>query len=291
MQVQLGLERQSHHGSGAVNKFVTFFFCWPIAGIVTLGNLHRFGEQANYLLNVSVSDGVHTSFASLQVDLLSTNRHAPTFVRGVFEAEVLENSPAGTGVAQVNATDLDRDDALSGRITYTILSDAALELFKIDSETGNEIRPAVSGAAFPKMPSFFSFYVILMECRFNRFMLTPQAKLAPRNGWIEKAGSSTRFRWLLSTQAAKLATLSFGLEWPTLMTIDQSSFWPNTRPTFRPTIPSASPSYASRPRIRMQTSPEKSLTQFTNRTAHGPLKCSTSTPTAAICSSRRAPSD
>ena len=195
MQVQLGLERQSHHGSGAVNKLVTFFFCWPIAGIVTLGNLHRFGEQANYLLNVSVSDGVHTSFASLQVDLLSTNRHAPTFVRGVFEAEVLENSPAGTGVAQVNATDLDRDDALSGRIVYTILSDTALELFKIDSETGNEIRPAVSGAAFPKMPSFFSFYVNLMECRFNRFMLTPQAKFAPVRGAGQLPLERQRKRW------------------------------------------------------------------------------------------------
>lgn len=101
---------------------------------MTLGNLHRFGEQPNYLLNISVSDGVYTNFASLQVDLLSTNRHSPAFIKMTFEAEVVENRPAGTSVIQINATDLDRDDY--GRITYAILSDAALELFKINEETG-----------------------------------------------------------------------------------------------------------------------------------------------------------
>lgn len=104
-------------------------------GTVTLGNLHRFGDQPNYLLNISVSDGVFTSFASLQVDLLSTNRHSPTFSRPLYEMELMENLPAGTLVIQLNATDADRDDF--GRITYSILSTAALEVFKIDEETGD----------------------------------------------------------------------------------------------------------------------------------------------------------
>ena len=106
-----------------------------ITGTVTLGNLHRFGEQPNYLLNISVSDGVFTSFASLQVDLLSTNRHSPVFSRPLYEVEMMENLPAGTLVAQLNATDADRDDF--GRITYSILSASALEVFKIDEETGD----------------------------------------------------------------------------------------------------------------------------------------------------------
>lgn len=101
---------------------------------MTLGNLHRFGEQSNYLLNISVSDGVFTSFASLQVDLLSTNRHSPSFARPLYEVEVAENLPAGTPVAQLNATDADRDDF--GRISFTILSGVASELFKIDEQTG-----------------------------------------------------------------------------------------------------------------------------------------------------------
>ncbi|XP_045031201.1 fat-like cadherin-related tumor suppressor homolog isoform X3 [Daphnia magna] len=104
-------------------------------GTVTLGNLHRFGEQPNYLLNISVSDGVFTSFAALQVDLLSTNRHLPSFSRPLYEVEVLENLPAGTLVIQLNATDLDRDDF--GRITYAILSTVASEMFRIDEETGD----------------------------------------------------------------------------------------------------------------------------------------------------------
>ena len=102
---------------------------------MTLGNLHRFGEQPNYLLNISVSDGVFTSFASLQVDLLSTNRHSPSFSRPLYDVEVMENLPAGALVIQLNATDLDRDDF--GRITYAILSSYASERFRIDDETGD----------------------------------------------------------------------------------------------------------------------------------------------------------
>ena len=104
---------------------------------MTLGNLHRFGEQPNYLLNVSVSDGVFTSFASLQVDLLSTNRHSPVFSRPLYDVEVAENLPAGALVVQLNATDADRDDF--GRVTYSILSSSALEQFKIDEETGDMV--------------------------------------------------------------------------------------------------------------------------------------------------------
>lgn len=106
-----------------------------IKGTVTLGNLHRFGEQSNYLLNISVSDGVFTSFASLQVDLLSTNRHSPSFSRPLYEVELMENLPTGTLLVQLNATDADRDDF--GRITYSILSTTALEVFKIEEETGD----------------------------------------------------------------------------------------------------------------------------------------------------------
>ena len=104
------------------------------AGIVTVSNLHRFGEQSNYLLNVSVSDGVFTSSATLQVDLVSVNRHSPSFDKSIYDADVVENAAPGTLIIQLNATDADADD--SGRLTYAIPSDAALELFQIDSETG-----------------------------------------------------------------------------------------------------------------------------------------------------------
>lgn len=88
-------------------------------------------------MNISVSDGVFTSFASLQIDLLSTNRHSPTFGRPLFEVEVMENLPAGTAVIKLNASDVDRDDF--GRITYSILSNTASEVFKIDEETGQVV--------------------------------------------------------------------------------------------------------------------------------------------------------
>ena len=114
--------------------FFIFFFFFGYLGIVTLSNLHRFGEQTNYLLNISVSDGVFTNFATLQVDLLSINRHSPTFDKVIYDAEVVENAPAGTLVIQLNATDVDQDDF--GHMTYEIPSEAALHLFKIDSRTG-----------------------------------------------------------------------------------------------------------------------------------------------------------
>ena len=106
-------------------------------GTVTLANLHRFAEQSVYLLNVSVSDGVFTNFATLQVDLLSTNRHAPLFNRPLYEVEVMENLPAGTFVFQLNASDADRDDY--GRILYSIPSSAALQVFSIDEESGEVV--------------------------------------------------------------------------------------------------------------------------------------------------------
>ena len=120
-----------------INVVEILKYTFEYSGIVTLSNLHRFGEQTNYLLNISVSDGVFTSFATLQIDLLSVNRHSPTFDKVIYDAEVLENTPAGTLVIQLNATDLDRDDF--GHMTYEIPSETALQLFKIDARTGTII--------------------------------------------------------------------------------------------------------------------------------------------------------
>lgn len=49
-------------------------------GIITLTNLANFGSQKLMLLNISVSDGVYTSFARLKIELLAANLHPPKFM-------------------------------------------------------------------------------------------------------------------------------------------------------------------------------------------------------------------
>ncbi|KAJ8970950.1 hypothetical protein NQ317_014058 [Molorchus minor] len=103
-------------------------------GIITLTNLANFGTQPLMLLNVSVSDGVYTSFARLKVELLAANLHSPHFQDIIRDVQVPENRPPGLPVATVNATDEDMGEF--GTITYSIHSDMLNEVFSIDKHTG-----------------------------------------------------------------------------------------------------------------------------------------------------------
>lgn len=86
------------------------------------------------MLNVSVSDGVHTSFCKVSVHVLMTNQHAPVFEMSQHEASVQENQSAGTYVTTVVATDLDTGS--NGKITYSIPSELMRSMFKIDQDSG-----------------------------------------------------------------------------------------------------------------------------------------------------------
>nr|CAD7568523.1 unnamed protein product [Timema californicum] len=106
----------------------------PATGVITLRNLQNFVDPREHTLNVSVTDGVHTSFARVKIELLPANRHNPSFPQVQVEAKVMENLPHGTFVTKVTATD--EDFGINGEITYSITSDMMRETFRIDKKTG-----------------------------------------------------------------------------------------------------------------------------------------------------------
>lgn len=110
------------------------FSIHPKTGIVTLLNLGNIFDHRSISLNVSVSDGVHGSFARLKVNLLPANINAPTFPSLLLEASVSENKPSGQFVTVVKA--VDEDFGEFGAITYSIYSDFLKQKFHIDRTSG-----------------------------------------------------------------------------------------------------------------------------------------------------------
>nr|CAD7397014.1 unnamed protein product [Timema cristinae] len=106
----------------------------PATGVITLRNLQNFVDPREHTLNVSVTDGVYTSFARVKIELLPANKHNPSFPQIQVEAKVMENLPHGTFVTKVTATD--EDFGINGEITYSITSDRMRETFRIDKKTG-----------------------------------------------------------------------------------------------------------------------------------------------------------
>ncbi|XP_051939688.1 protocadherin Fat 1a isoform X2 [Hippocampus zosterae] len=99
-------------------------------GAIVISN-HRLPQmQPLYHLNVSVSDGVYRSSALVDVTVIGANFHNPAFSQVEYAVELVENSPAGTMVAEAKATD--DDDGIYGQITYRIVNDVAKDKFTVN---------------------------------------------------------------------------------------------------------------------------------------------------------------
>lgn len=61
----------------------------------------NFTDKPNIVLNISVSDGIHTSFARLKITLIPENLHSPRFEQTVYKAAISENLPHGHEVISV----------------------------------------------------------------------------------------------------------------------------------------------------------------------------------------------
>jgi protocadherin Fat 1/2/3 len=103
-------------------------------GIIRLSSLRRPEFQSSYALNISVTDGVFTNFARVLIKVEFSNNHVPTFSQSLYDVDVVENAAAGAYVTKVKATDL--DTGKYGDITYSIESEDAEELFRIESDSG-----------------------------------------------------------------------------------------------------------------------------------------------------------
>ncbi|XP_058828867.1 fat-like cadherin-related tumor suppressor homolog isoform X4 [Topomyia yanbarensis] len=106
----------------------------PVSGIITLVNMQNFAEKHVTILNVSVTDGVYTSFTRVKISILPANLHNPTFEHVFYDVKVNENQLAGRLVTTVKAED--KDFGEYGRVTYSIISDEIQEYFSIDKEKG-----------------------------------------------------------------------------------------------------------------------------------------------------------
>ncbi|XP_053253400.1 protocadherin alpha-C1-like isoform X6 [Podarcis raffonei] len=110
-------------------------------------------QQATHRLVVTAKDGgtpQRSGDAQVVVTVLDTNDNAPAFEHSVYRASVSENSPNGTLVTQVHATDL--DEGQNGEVRYAFSNSTPAELqkmFHINPQTG-EIR--VSGSLGARKP-------------------------------------------------------------------------------------------------------------------------------------------
>nr|XP_018896045.1 PREDICTED: fat-like cadherin-related tumor suppressor homolog isoform X2 [Bemisia tabaci] len=109
----------------------------PTKGIITLMNLQKLSETRMHSLNISVSDGVYTSFARVHVEILSANRYSPVFDEPLYEAKIDENMLPGQKVTRVRA--VDKDSGVYGQVSYSIPSDYLSEIFHINNLTGEVI--------------------------------------------------------------------------------------------------------------------------------------------------------
>uniref|UniRef100_A0A8B9QHH7 Protocadherin alpha subfamily C, 1 n=1 Tax=Apteryx owenii TaxID=8824 RepID=A0A8B9QHH7_APTOW len=110
-------------------------------------------QQATHRLILTAKDGGNppkSGDIQVIVTVLDTNDNAPEFEHSVYRASILENSPNGTLVVQVHATDL--DEGPNGEVRYSFSNSTAADLqqmFLINPHTG---EVAVNGILAVQRP-------------------------------------------------------------------------------------------------------------------------------------------
>ena len=99
--------------------------------ITTLVSLDR-ELTSNYLVNVSVTDGIHTDLTSISIVVLDTNDNAPEFSQETFSISITDDVKVDTPVLTVEADDADLMN--NGMVTYWIHGTEGK--FQIDPSSG-----------------------------------------------------------------------------------------------------------------------------------------------------------
>ncbi|KAF2364658.1 EGF-like calcium-binding domain [Trinorchestia longiramus] len=105
-----------------------------MSGIMRIWNGKKLKATSEHRLNVSVTDGVFTAFTGVHVLVLPVNEHTPFFSQDLYSAQVFENEPALTRVAEVRA--VDQDQGVYGQLTYQFVGEEAHNFFGIDQNSG-----------------------------------------------------------------------------------------------------------------------------------------------------------
>ncbi|XP_075716166.1 cadherin-related family member 2 [Rhinoderma darwinii] len=74
------------------------------------------------------------SVAYVTIDLIDINDHTPEFANATYKLMIYEHSSIGSVLATITATDPDSGDY--GKITYSLLPESILSLFKVNPSTG-----------------------------------------------------------------------------------------------------------------------------------------------------------
>ncbi|XP_047190171.1 protocadherin gamma-C3-like [Scophthalmus maximus] len=100
--------------------------------------LDREASSSHKLLLTAMDGGKPPNSGSMEIviDVLDVNDNAPVFTKDVYSADINENSPIGTLVIRVNATDL--DEGLNGEVSYSFgnVNSKVREMFDVDPSTG-----------------------------------------------------------------------------------------------------------------------------------------------------------
>ncbi|XP_065170403.1 fat-like cadherin-related tumor suppressor homolog isoform X3 [Atheta coriaria] len=91
--------------------------------------------QREYILNVSVSDAVHTTYGTIKINVLDINDNMPEFSSSLYKVEISEAVAVGTEILKLKATDKDK----GGKLIYTMhaaRNNVSLYVFSVDSITG-----------------------------------------------------------------------------------------------------------------------------------------------------------
>ncbi|GCB61025.1 hypothetical protein scyTo_0004039 [Scyliorhinus torazame] len=100
------------------------------SGIISVSNSCKKILEANYHLNVSVSDRVFRRSIPVQIRTSKTNQFKPIFDQNMYEVELAENAEVGTHVIELRA--IAPDSGPYGNIDYTIINKLAREKFSVD---------------------------------------------------------------------------------------------------------------------------------------------------------------
>ncbi|GAU98557.1 hypothetical protein RvY_09686-2 [Ramazzottius varieornatus] len=111
------------------------FHIGPNSGSLIVARPLDWETRQNYTLTINVTDGVHMVKTIVRIHVSDVNEHRPKFHKRSFIASVAENSPPGTEVTRVAASDVDEDKALLYSI-YSSVSPDSQSKFAIDENTG-----------------------------------------------------------------------------------------------------------------------------------------------------------
>uniref|UniRef100_A0A3Q3E7P4 Cadherin domain-containing protein n=1 Tax=Labrus bergylta TaxID=56723 RepID=A0A3Q3E7P4_9LABR len=144
----IALDTDSVHNSRITYQFLqvtdaTLFSLDQYNGeIRTMRMFNREQQAVHNLILAAVDGGVptRTGTASIIVRVLDVNDNAPSFDKDKYVVEVMENSPIGSLVMKVNATDLDEGSNSDIMYSYSLYtSERTQQVFNLNSENG-EIR-------------------------------------------------------------------------------------------------------------------------------------------------------